>query len=220
MKKMIAIIILLFIIFISMVIYKNYEKNAEVKVDEVNEIEEYIKKIYCWKEVTNEALPTFEDINNADEKWIWEAVKKNLEEYNVTAEQLENKGKDIFGNKFSKKYSNEKNDSFEYNQDQDKYVAKEIQTDLEEDLFLLNKINKTMNGYEVEIIEYLEDYSNSENNQVIIKNLNEEIIETLDTQDIDNKVIDVLKENKEKFTTKKIILKFDKERMYVQKVEG
>ena len=220
MKKTIAIIILLFIIFISMVIYKNYEKNTELKVEEVNEIEEYIQKIYGWKEVSNNALPIFDNINNADEKWIWEIIKKNLEEYEVTAEQLENKGKDIFGNEFNKKYSIEKNDSFEYNEKQKKYVAKEIKTDSEEDLFFINKITKTMGGYNVEIIEYIEDYSNFQNNEVIIKNVNEEIIETLNNEDIDNKIIDILKENKEKFTIKKLILKYNKQKIYVQKVEG
>ena len=34
-----------------------------------------------WKEVTEEALPTFKEINQAPEKWIWEAVKKNIEKY-------------------------------------------------------------------------------------------------------------------------------------------
>ena len=29
-----------------------------------------------WKEITKEALPTFENINNANELWVWEVIKK------------------------------------------------------------------------------------------------------------------------------------------------
>ena len=73
MKKMLAIIAILAIILVGMVVYKNTAKSTanQVNVQEINEIEEYISKIYMWKEVTNEALPTFEDINQADEIWIW-----------------------------------------------------------------------------------------------------------------------------------------------------
>ena len=57
MKKMIAIIIVLLIIFISMAIYKYViVVNNQIKIEDVNKIEEYISKIYCWKEVTDEAL--------------------------------------------------------------------------------------------------------------------------------------------------------------------
>ena len=78
MKKMIVTIIILLIIFISMIIYRNSEKEAEIKIDEVNKIESYMEKIYGWKEVTEEALPEFNDINSANQKWIWGIVRENL----------------------------------------------------------------------------------------------------------------------------------------------
>ena len=102
MKKFIVIILILLIIFIGMFAYRQNKiaqnKNAEVTVDEINKIETYLQKIYMWKEITGEALPSFENINNAPDVWIWEVVKKNLEEYELSYEQLEEKKKEIFGN--------------------------------------------------------------------------------------------------------------------------
>ena len=79
MKKMLVIIVILAMILVSMIIYKNIaiNKNKSVNVQEVEQIEEYISKIYMWKEITKEALPTFENINNANELWVWEVIKKN-----------------------------------------------------------------------------------------------------------------------------------------------
>ena len=54
----------------------------------------------------------------------------------------------------------------------------------------------------------------------MVKNLKEEIIATLDTNEVERKTIEVLKNNMEKFTTKKITLKYKNEQIYVEKVEG
>ena len=103
MKKLIAIICVLLIIFISMFIYQNKAiQSKKITVEEVAKIEEYIKKIYLWKEVTNEALPKFENINEAPEDWIWENIKKNVEEYEMDYEQINQKAKELFGTEFSK----------------------------------------------------------------------------------------------------------------------
>ena len=90
MKKMLVIIVILAMILVSMIIYKNIaiNKNKSVNVQEVEQIEEYISKIYMWKEITKEALPTFENINNANELWLWEVIKKNLETYETTYEEI------------------------------------------------------------------------------------------------------------------------------------
>ena len=52
MKKMLVIIVILAMILVSMIIYKNIaiNKNKSVNVQEVEQIEEYISKIYMWKE--------------------------------------------------------------------------------------------------------------------------------------------------------------------------
>ena len=77
MKKFIVIIIILLIIFIGLYIYrKNEIKEKTVTVDEITQIETYLQKIYMWKEITNEALPTFQNINEAPDNWIWQVVQK------------------------------------------------------------------------------------------------------------------------------------------------
>lgn len=109
MKKMLVIIVILAMILVSMIIYKNIaiNKNKSVNVQEVEQIEEYISKIYMWKEITKEALPTFENINNANELWLWEVIKKNLETYETTYEEIQQKEKNYLEknlkNRFRKK---------------------------------------------------------------------------------------------------------------------
>ena len=161
MKKLIAIIIILVIIFVGMVVYKNVAINTSnnISIQEISQIETYITKIYMWKEITGQALPNFEDINQAEDVWIWEVVKKNLEDYEFFYEEIQEKAKDLFGERLTKEFPKEGTEYIIYDEKNDKYYAVGMGLDQLEDLFLLNEIQKTPNGYEVEIIEYLEDYS-------------------------------------------------------------
>ena len=221
MRKMLAIIVILAIIFISMVIYKNIRisnnENNNVSIEEIGKIEEKIKSIYMWKEVTGEALPEFQDINNADEKWIWEVVKNNLQNYEVTYEEIEEESKLIFGEKFNKPFQTEGNERFIYNSETNKYTATEVELDQEEDSFLLENIVKTKSGYEVEILEYLEDYSNEES--VVIKNTNEEEIGRVGIDDSETKVQEIVKDNKDRFIKKKIYIKNENNNLVIERVE-
>ena len=205
MKKLIIIIIILIIVFLGMLGYKNIviKKNNNISMQEIENIETYITKIYMWKEITKEALPTFENINNADDIWIWEVVKKNLEDYELTYDQIEEKAKEIFGNDLEKTFPKQGNESIAYNEENDKYYAEGRGLDEQEDEFILNKVEKTKDGYEVEIIEYIEDYSNLVNNysqnnnseteeqEIIIKNLkNEEIAKVKSSEEESSKEIE------------------------------
>ena len=221
MRKMLAIIVVLIIIFISMVIYKKVRisnnENNNVSVEEIGKIEEKIKSIYMWKEVTGEALPEFQDINNANEKWIWEVVKNNLQNYEVTYEEIEEEAKLLFGEKFNKQFPKEGNESFIYNSETNKYTATEVELDQEEDSFLLENIVKTESGYEVEILEYLEDYS--QENSVVIKNTNEEEIGRVGIDDSETKVQEIVKNNKDRFIKKKIYIKNENNNLVIERVE-
>ena len=105
MKKLFIIIIILAVIFVGMFIYKNVaNNNNNISIEEINNIEDYISKIYMWKEVTNEALPEFDDINNANELWIWEVIKKDLEETDLTYNQIKSKKEEIFGGSLEKDF--------------------------------------------------------------------------------------------------------------------
>lgn len=109
MKKLIVIIIILVIIFIGMAIYKNNTiKNKNViSIQEIEKIETYITKIYMWKEVTKEALPYFENINQVDDMWLWEVVNRNLEEYDLEYQKIQEKSKEIFGQTLTKEFPKE-----------------------------------------------------------------------------------------------------------------
>ena len=216
MKKLIAIIIILSVIFLGMIIYKTNQKANSINVSEVNEIEQYINKIYMWKEVTKNALPNFNEINEASDLWIWETIKKNLEEYELTYEQIENEKAELFGKDLTKQLPKEGNEYFKYNQEQNKYYATEIDLDEKDDKFLLNKIEKNKNGYIIEIVEYIEDYSKNENN-ICIENLEEEEIQTVDiNEDMLNRK-EIVKNNIAKFNKKNIYLEKEDEHLIVKK---
>ena len=226
MKKLVIVIIILLLILIGMIIYKNtvIKANNQVSVQDVEKIETYITKIYMWKEVTGEALPTFENINDASDMWIWEAVKKNLENYELTYDEIQDKARELFGQDFTKEFPKEGTENFTYEKETNKYYATGMGLDQEEDCFLLNEIKKTENGYEVEIVEYLEDYSQEtvetdESVSIAIKNLNdEEIAKVQEEQESSSK--DIVKANIDKFTKKLVILKQEGDNLYVQKVSN
>lgn len=226
MRKMIVVIVILLIIFVGMIIYRNMaiSTNNQISVQEIEQIQTYITKIYMWREVTNEALPTFENINEASDMWTWEVVKKNLEDYELSYEQIQEKAKELFGPDFTKEFPREGTENFTYDAETDKYYATGMGLDQEEDCFLLNEIRKTENGYEVEIVEYLEDYSQEtvETNGIVsisIKNLNDkEIAKVQEEQESSSK--DIVKENIDEFTKKIVTLKQEGDNLYVQKVSN
>lgn len=236
-KKLVVIICILLAIFIGMYInQRNQISSAKITAEEVDNIEVYITNIYMWKEVTGEALPKFQDINDAPDKWIWEVVKKNIEKYeDISSEYIQETAKKIFGPSFAKQISQSGNTSFEYKPEENKYIATNVELDTENDKFLINNIQKTKQGYEVEILEYLEDYSNEpedviaqeEDNQgqqvefdIPIKNINGEQIFKVKSTEGPTKILEEVKSNIDKFTTKKLIIeKNDDGNLYVKKVE-
>lgn len=219
MRKMIVTIIILLIIFVGMIIYRNMaiSSSNQVSVQEIEQIETYITKIYMWREVTSEALPTFENINEASEMWTWEAVKKNLEDYELSYDQIQEKAKELFGTDFTKEFPKEGTENFTYDEQTGKYYATGMGLDQEEDCFLLNQINPTDTGYEVEIVEYLEDYS--QGSQIIIKNLKDEEIGKVE-ENQESSSQDIVKNNLDKFTKKIVTLKKEGDNIYVQKVSN
>lgn len=227
MKKLVVIIIVLLLILIGMVVYKNtaIKSNNQLNVQDIEKIETYITKIYMWKEVTSEALPSFENINEASDIWIWEAVKKNLENYELSYDEIQNKAKELFGADFTKEFPREGNESFSYDLKSNKYFAIGMGLDQEEDCFLLNNIQKTETGYEVEIVEYLEDYSqevedsSTQNYQIVIRNLNNEEIGKIEESQ-ESTTQDIVKNNIDRFTKKIVILKQEGDNLYVQKVSN
>ena len=222
MRKMLIIIGILSIIFFGMIAYRKLEvKNSTtVNAGEVTQIQSYIEKIYLWKEVTKEALPTFSDINQANDKWIWEVVKNNLDDYEISLEEANEKVKELFGKECNKQMPKDWNSSFIYNEESGKYEATGVELDNKQDTFLINNITKTKDGYQVEIIEYLINHMNE--NNITIENTNEESLGTVGNSANDTKIQDIVKQNKSRFTKKKITLKKESESensLVVEKVE-
>lgn len=222
MKKLIVIIIILVIIFVGMVVYKNVMvKNSNINIQEIERIENYINQIYMWKEITGEAIPDFENINQANERWIWEVVKKNIEEDEPSYKQIQEKAKELFGQAFTKEFPKEGTEYLTYNEQTSQYEAVPVELDQQGDLFLLNTIKKTKTGYEVEIVEYLEDYSPMLKEEaeefVIIRNLQEEEIGRI-SGSIEEEETELVKRNIDKFSKKKLNLKTENEKLYIEKV--
>lgn len=211
MRKMLIIIGILSVIFFGMIAYRKLavKNSTTINAGEVAQIQTYIEKIYLWKEVTEEALPTFNDINQASDKWIWEVVKNNLDDYDISLEEANQKVKELFGEKCNKRMPKEGNDSFWYNEETEKYEATGVELDNKQDTFLINNIVKAKQGYQVEIIEYLVDHTNE--NSVTIENTNEESIGIVENNTGDTKIQEIVKENKNRFIKKKITLKVENE---------
>lgn len=227
MKKLLAIICVLLVIFIGMYIYKTNINQNNVTVSEVQKIEEYISKIYMWQEITEEALPKFDNINNAPDLWVWEVVKKNLEEFELDYSQIQEKATEIFGDNFKKQFPKEGSEYIYYDEDSGKYLTVGIGLDTLDDLFFIKDIKKTSDSYEVEIVEYLEDYENSmlieDENEVYdiyIKNLDQETIATIKSNEGETRAIEVVKENIDKFSTKTVkIIRGSEEKLFVESVQ-
>ena len=227
MKKLVAIICILLVIFVGMYVNRSKSNQNLITATEVEKVEEYISKIYMWKEITGEALPKFDNINDAPDVWTWEVVKKDLENYELTKDEIQNKATELFGNQFKKQFPQEGTEYMQYDEKLGKYISTGIELDTLEDCFYIKNIKKTKDGYEVEIAEYLEDYVNSlgvedENEiyEIYIKNLNEETIANVKNTEGETKTIDVVKENLDKFTTKTVNLKKNSNgNIYVESVK-
>lgn len=220
MKKMIITIIILLIIFIGMLINRNIAQSNEIKIDEIDKIENYIEKIYGWSEVTKEALPEFDNINNADETWIWGIVRKNIETEELIYEQIDEKAKELFGQELNKSFPKEGNVFLKYDNELQGYSLAEITLDAIDDEFFINKIEKNKNGYTAEIIEYLVDYTDSDNGNIYLKNLKGETIEKISNEDTKQEITQKVKNNIDKFTKKKVNLKKENDvKVIIEKVE-
>ena len=218
MKKLIIIIIILLLIFVGMYINKQNKivnnQSTEVSINEINQIETYLQKIYMWREITGEALPIFDNINDAPDVWLWEVVKKNLEEYELSYEQLQDKTKEIFGEELQKEFPKEGYEYMEYNEESNTYYAIGSGLDNQEDVFLLDKIQKLDNGYTVQIVEYLEDYSEGyeatdADYNIQIENLNDETIGEVKSTEAETNIQQFVKDNIDKFTRKEVKLSTD-----------
>lgn len=216
-KKLIIIIVILLVIFVGMVIRRNKLQSENNKqnatIEEIEQIEEYITKIYMWKEVTNEALPRFENINQASEQWLWQVVKKNLEEDVFSYEQIQLKAKELFGEGLSKQFPKDGVEGVIVVGENNMYNSSSIIIDEKQDKFLLNNIQKNTDGYVVEVVEYIENHKEAENVEddtqeynIILQNIQDEEIEKVSSTLSGIQIKEMVKNQINKYTKKKVIL--------------
>lgn len=141
--------------------------------------------------------------------------------------KLKNGAKRIFGEEFNKEFPKEGTEYITYNAEEDKYYAEGTELDEEEDTYILNNIEKNKKGYKIEIIEYLEDYSKTINQDsntkynIQIKNLKEENIFSISSEENEAKIIEQVKENQDRFSKKYINLIKNKDgNIFVESVEN
>lgn len=226
MKKLIAIIIVLVIIYVSLFVYKKIEIEKEkqnyISAEEVIKIETYIEKIYMWQEITNEALPEFENQNEIDELWLWNVIGKNIIDKEITYQSIDDKKIELFGENLEKEFPKEGGFYYIYNEQEDVYTIEGISLDAQNDVFLINNIEKEENAYIVEIVEYLEDYDvtkqGDEEQKVYIKNTKREIIGKVNQSDLKNEGKNIVKENIERFQKKRLVLEMEEDRLYIVSV--
>ena len=137
--------------------------------------------------------------------------------FSELSDTAQEKAKELFGPDFTKEFPREGTENFTYDEETDKYYATGMGLDQEEDCFLLNQIKPTDTGYEVEIVEYLEDYS--QESQIIIKNLKDEEIGKVE-ENQESSSQDIVKNNLDKFTKKIVTLKKEGDNIYVQRVSN
>ena len=102
----------------------------------------------------------------------------------------------------------------EYNEQNDTYYAVGIGLDNQEDLFLLDTIQKNNDDYSIQIVEYLEDYSEGyeaidDNYNIQIKNLNDTTIGEVKSTEAEANIQQFVKDNINEFTKKEVNLKKD-----------
>ena len=132
----------------------------------------------------------------------------------ITYEQLQDKTKEIFGEELQKEFPREGYEYMEYNEQNDTYYAVGIGLDNQEDLFLLDTIQKNNDDYSIQIVEYLEDYSEGyeaidDNYNIQIKNLNDTTIGEVKSTEAEANIQQFVKDNINEFTKKEVNLKKD-----------
>lgn len=133
-------------------------ENVEKITDENEAVYSYLYRIYTGM---NTCIPTFSDINLADEKWIWECAYKNLVNFEdlipgnvIKKEDIENSAKQLFGEVFNREFPEEGLEFWLEPQDDGYfYAATSFESEIYNDHILIS-VDKNENNIIAEVIEY------------------------------------------------------------------
>ena len=172
MKKFLKLLIILILItLIAFGLYKFFTaKNIKKPENTYLDLKKYIKDIYG----TTFLIPEFDDINDADEEWLWENVnqyvwnhndeyqEKNEQEYGYTYEEISKIVKILYGDNLTKKFP-EGAVSMRYNSYRNLYGPTSFSVKNHFD-YKIDSIKSNGNTYTISLYDYtILDYSSFEN---------------------------------------------------------
>ncbi len=163
MKKFFKILILLVIIVIlSIITFLVYKKFIDKpKKEDYSELKKYLSDIYGRTFL----IPEFDDINEADEDWLWENVNQyvwnhddeyhdqNNQEYGYTYEDISKIVKILYGNNLKKKFP-EGSVSMRYNSYRNLYGPTSFDVQFYYN-YHIDGIKKSGNTYTVSLYDYV-----------------------------------------------------------------
>ena len=198
----IFIIILLAAVLVGTVVYynkaqdkNNIEAGKEITLDEI--ARKFEEKYSTGSNYG--LLPEFNDINEADEEWLWFMLKsyaqnkyEDDENKLLTYNEVETLAKEFFGEKFNKKFP--KNGVYGFEKQEGKYNFNSYMECSEASYseIAIKNIVKNNNNYEVTIIEYELTYADilgldeGGESKVIITNLQDDKIKEYDYKMLEN----------------------------------
>jgi len=160
MKKILKILILL-ILIISIIFCVYLFMNKKNKQEEnYSELKKYISNIYGKTFI----IPEFDDINDADESWLWENINqylwnndeayngKNLKAYGYTYEEISEIAKIIYGNNLKKDFPTG-SQYMRYDKFNDKYGPTSYGLENYYD-YVIDNIEKNGNTYTISIYDF------------------------------------------------------------------
>lgn len=127
------------------------DNNEEYSINDVIQINNYLKKIYSYYENT---IPEFDDINLADENWLW-SVSYFYKEYNdIPYNIVSENADDLFGMYLNKKLPKSNINVASYDSNADTFSTFGRGGPVIWPMYAITEINKKSLEYEVKIIEY------------------------------------------------------------------
>lgn len=219
---------------------ENLQENMEIEtiVDENEFINSYLFKIYMG---TDSYIPTFTDINSADEQWIWECAYRNLINFEnlkpattVKKEEIEKSAKQLFGDNFNKEFPKEGLEFWLEPQGNEYfYATASTEKDFYNDYVILSTESKN-NLITATIVEYKynEIFIGEPTKLDLYKVGTDEIVKSYDLEDSNSsnysieiekldEAILYVEEHPEQFSTAKVTFEHNKEtdELYVVSVE-
>ena len=157
-KFLIGLIFIILLIVFILIFSRQYKNNTTLSETEINEISTYIKDIYN----IHYAIPEFDNINNADEFWIYDNINQYLSNHkefanrnlegNYTYEEISNFAKTLYGSNFSLEIPKQ-NPAMIYYEDTNTYGIPSYNVESLKECQIEN-IKKNGNLYIIKIIDY------------------------------------------------------------------